>query len=235
VDTRQERFIPLPDDLGAAEGTLIRMAYIALTSLRVAPLQLGDAVVVYGMGLVGQFAAQLYQLNGAHPVIGIDLLPGRLAVARANGIITLNPDEVDIPAEVARMTGGRGPEVVVEATGNPAVVSQALDLVPKGGRVTLLGSTRGRVDIDVYSQVHRKGVQLLGAHESVINLDLMKDRRWTKRRNLSLLTELFAQGKLRTQGLFSQTISTADLPSMYEILAERPGEYLGVLVEWKNV
>ena len=234
MDARQERLVVLPQDLEEAEGTLIRMADIALTSVRVASPQLGDAVVVYGMGLVGQLAAQLYRLNGANPVIGIDLLPNRLDVAGANGILPLNPEQVDVRVEVARLTGGRGPDVVVEATGSPAVVPMALELVAKGGRVALLGSTRGRVELDVYSHIHRKGVQLIGAHESVINLDLATARRWTKRRDLHLLADLFARGKLRTQGLISHTIRPAELPPMYEILAERPGDYLGVLVDWRD-
>jgi 2-desacetyl-2-hydroxyethyl bacteriochlorophyllide A dehydrogenase len=234
LDSRHERMVVLPDGLDDAEGTLIRMADIALTALRVAPLQLGDAAVVYGLGLVGLLAAQLYRLNGAYPVIGADMLPNRLAAARDNGILAFNSRESDVHAEVMRLTAGRGADVVVEATGNPAVVPLALDLVAKGGRVVLLGSTRGRVEIDVYSQLHRKGVQLIGAHESVINLDLASARRWTKGRDLRLLAELFAQGLLSSKGLFSHTITPDDLPAIYDQLAEGPGNYLGVLVDWRQ-
>jgi 2-desacetyl-2-hydroxyethyl bacteriochlorophyllide A dehydrogenase len=235
VDVRQTTTLPLPDELGDAEATLIRMAGIALTAARVAPLQLGDTVAVYGMGLVGQLAAQLLRLNGGHPVIGIDRLPERLAIAKESGILILNADEVDVPAEVARLTDRRrGPDVVVEATGSPTVVPLALNLVAKGGRVVLLGSTRGRAEIDVYSHIHRKGVRVIGAHESAQNLDLAPGVRWSKRRNLNLLADLFARGKLRSQGLISQTIRPADLPTMYDALAEKPQDYLGVLVDWQR-
>jgi 2-desacetyl-2-hydroxyethyl bacteriochlorophyllide A dehydrogenase len=234
ADVRQTSVLPLPDELEDAVGSLVRLADIALTAVRVAPLQLGDRVLVYGMGLVGQLAAQLFRLNGGNPVIGVDRLPNRLAIAQANGILVLNADEVDVPAEVARLTDGRGPDVAVEATGSPAVVPLALDLVAKGGRVVLLGSTRGRVEIDVYSHVHRKGVRVIGAHESVQKLDLAPAVRWGKERNLRLLARLFAQGELRSQGLISHTIRPTDLPAMYDSLAERPQDYLGVLVDWKK-
>jgi 2-desacetyl-2-hydroxyethyl bacteriochlorophyllide A dehydrogenase len=234
VDVRQTSILPLPDEVTDAAGTLIRMAGIALTAVRIAPLQLGDPVVVFGMGLVGQLAAQLYLLNGGQPVIGIDRLANRLAIAQANGIQVLNADETDVPAEVARLTDGRGPEVVVEATGSPAVVPLALDLVAKGGRVTLLGSTRGRAEIDVYSHIHRKGVQVIGAHESVQTLDLAPVVRWSKERNLRLLARLFAEGALHAEGLISHTIRPTDLPSIYDTLAENPQDYLGVLVDWKG-
>jgi 2-desacetyl-2-hydroxyethyl bacteriochlorophyllide A dehydrogenase len=234
VDTQRTMVVPLPDEISDAEGALVRMAGIALTAVRVAPLQLGDAVVVYGMGLVGMLAAQLFRLNGAGPIIGIDRLASRLEIAGASGIIPLNAEEVDVPAEVSRLTGGRGPDVVVEATGGPAVVPLALDLVAKGGRVVLLGSTRGRADLDVYSLVHRQGAQLIGAHETVQNLDLVPNSRWSKERNLALLADLFVQGKLRSQGLISHTIPPADLPRIYDALAERPQDYLGVLVDWRT-
>lgn len=231
---RRGTVVPLPDDLSDAEGALLRMADIALTAVRVAPLQLGETVAVYGMGLVGQLAAQLFRLNGARPVIGIDRIASRLKVAQASGIVALNADEVDVQAEVAKLTDGRGPDVVVEVTGNPAVVPLSLDLVGKGGRVVLLGSTRGRIELDVYSHIHRKGVQVIGAHESVQNLDLVPSVRWAKARNLQLLAKLFAAGELRSEGLITHSISPSDALSIYDALAERPQDYLGVLIDWRH-
>jgi len=234
VDVRRGTVVPLSDELSDAEGALLRMADIALTAVRVAPLQLGETVAVYGMGLVGQLAAQLFRLNGAHPVIGIDRIASRLKVAQASGIVALNADEVDVQAEVAKLTDGRGPDVVVEATGSPKVLPLSLDLVGKGGRVVLLGSTRGRVELDVYSHIHRQGVQVIGAHESVQNLDLVPGVRWPKARNLQLLAELFATGRLRSEGLITHSISPSEALSIYDALAERPQDYLGVLIDWRH-
>jgi 2-desacetyl-2-hydroxyethyl bacteriochlorophyllide A dehydrogenase len=233
VDIRRGATVVLPESVSDAQGALIRMAEIALTAVRVAPLQLGDAIVVYGLGLVGQLAAQLFQLNGARPVIGIDRIPSRLEVAEANGIVTLNGAEVDVAAEVARLTGGRGPDVVVEATGSPAVVAVSLALVARGGQLVLLGSTRGRVEIDAYSHVHRKGVRIIGAHESAQGLDFAP-RRWTQPRNLQLLAELFADRKLKSEGLISHTIAPAEALSIYDALATEPQDYLGVLIDWRR-
>ncbi len=234
VDVRRGAIVALPEPLTNAEGALVRMAEVALTAARVSPPQLGDAVVVYGLGLVGQFAAQLFQLNGGHPVIGIDRISSRLEVAQTNGIIALNAAEVDIPAEIAKLTAGRGPDVVVEATGSPAVVSLSLELVARGGRVVLLGSSRGRVEIDPYSHIHRKGVRVIGAHEGVQSLD-DSPRRWSQARNLQLLADLFAAGKLKSNGLISHTITPPEALSIYDALAERPQDYLGVLIDWSKL
>lgn len=231
VDVRHGAVVPLPDAISDTEGALIRMAEVALTAVRVAPVQLGDAVVVYGLGLVGQFVAQLFRLNGAHPVIAIDRLPARIDVARAHGITALNADQVDIPAAVANLTGGRGPDVVVEATGSPAVLALSLNLVGEGGRVVLLGSTRGRIEIDPYSHIHRKGIRLIGAHERVQTLDIVPHR-WNQTRNLHLLADLFATGKLSSHGLITHTIAPNDALPIYDKLADQPQDYLGVVIDW---
>jgi len=233
IDSRTEKIIPLPEQSNLAAFTLVRMADIALTSLRVAPIQFGDDVLIYGMGLVGILAAQLYQLNGAHHVIGIDLLAKRLEIAENFGIIPLNPIQSIILDQVNQLTNNRGFDVIVEATGNPKAIPEVLDLVSKGGRVVLLGSTRGRVEIDVYSYIHRKGVQLIGAHESVIQLETQPVKRWSKKRDLALLVDLFKKEKLQTDGLISHIISYDELPDMYQKLSNNPQEYLGVLIDWK--
>jgi 2-desacetyl-2-hydroxyethyl bacteriochlorophyllide A dehydrogenase len=225
--------VALSENLSDAQGALVRMAEVALAAVRLAPVQLGDAVVIYGLGLVGQLVAQLFSLNGAHPVIGIDRLPARLEVARSNGVTALNADEIDVVAEVARLTGGRGPDVVIEATGSPTVVALSLELVAKGGRVVLLGSTRGRVELDPYSHIHRKGVRVIGAHESAQFLD-HAPQRWNQARNLQLLAELFAAGKLRSQELITHTINPDKALTIYDELAAHPQDYLGVLIDWRS-
>ena len=138
--------------------------------------RLGETVVVLGLGLIGQFAAQLARVAGARPVIGVDLFPNRVEIAQAGGICALNPNESDVAQTVNAVTAGRMAEVVIEATGNPAVIPQALELAGDGGRVVLLGSPRGTVEIDPYSAVHHKGVSLIGAHAARIRACVHRPR-----------------------------------------------------------
>ncbi len=231
VDCRYTTVIPLPDALNDKESTLIRLAYIALSAVRVAPVRLGESVVVYGLGLVGQFAAQLYRLNGASPVIAIDMIPERLHIARQQGIHTVHAGEQDVPAAVYELCHGEDPDVVIEATGSPAVIPLALDLVTRGGRVVLLGSTRGRVELDVYSLIHRKGVRLLGAHESVQQLPAYASR-WHKLQAMQQLAAWFAEGRLSSVGLITHTLPASQALSIYPALAAHPQAYLGVILDW---
>ena len=56
--------------------------------------------------------------------------------------------------------------------------------------------------------------------------------RWTQARNLRLLAQLFADGRLRGQGLITHTISPSETLSIYEELSQKPADYLGVLIDW---
>lgn len=234
VDVRQGTVLPVPDGLADDDAALVPLAGIALSALRMAPAEAGDSVAVYGLGLVGQLAARLYRFAGARPVIGLDVLPARLDAARTAGITVVNTGGTDVRAAVDRLAGSQGVDVVVEATGHPDVVPASLALAAEGGRVVLLGSPRGPSRIDAYSLIHRPGVTVIGAHERVQSLGLTPSRRWTKRRNLEFLTRAFADGELRAAPLISHRISPDQAPDIYEALATRPGEFLGVLIEWRT-
>ena len=81
----------------------------------------GDTIAVVGLGPVGQFATRIAKQLGAERVIGVDLVPERLALAAQHGIETLDLREVDDAADaLIEMTGGRGPDGILEAVGMEA-------------------------------------------------------------------------------------------------------------------
>ena len=81
----------------------------------------GDTIAVVGLGPVGQFATRIAKQLGAERVIGVDLVPERLALAAQHGIETLDLREVDNAADaLIEMTGGRGPDGILEAVGMEA-------------------------------------------------------------------------------------------------------------------
>ena len=93
----------------------------AWQGVRFAEVEPGGTVAVLGLGPVGQFATRIAKQLGAERVIGVDLVPERLALAASHGIETLDLSEVDDVAEaLIELTGGRGPDGVVEAVGMEA-------------------------------------------------------------------------------------------------------------------
>lgn len=80
----------------------------------------GGTLVVFGLGPVGQFAARIGRHLGFR-VIGVELVPERRAMAARHGIETVDPTGIDdVPAALIEMTGGRGPDSVIDAVGMEA-------------------------------------------------------------------------------------------------------------------
>jgi threonine dehydrogenase-like Zn-dependent dehydrogenase len=78
-------------------------------------------LVVIGLGPIGEMATRIAQHRGAARVIGLDLVPERLARAQAHGVHTLDVNAVDdVPEAVRELTGGRGPDAVIDAVGMEA-------------------------------------------------------------------------------------------------------------------
>jgi threonine dehydrogenase-like Zn-dependent dehydrogenase len=81
----------------------------------------GGSVAVYGLGPIGQMSARIARYQGAEIVIGVDRVPERLEMAARHDVQTLNADEHDdVPGTIREMTGGRGPDSVIEAVGMEA-------------------------------------------------------------------------------------------------------------------
>lgn len=81
----------------------------------------GGSVAVLGLGPIGQMAARIARHRGASLVLGVDLVPERLAMASRHGIVPIDLNEVDdTGARLRELTGGRGPDAVIDAVGMEA-------------------------------------------------------------------------------------------------------------------
>jgi len=105
------------------------------------------SVAVFGLGPIGQMCARIALHQGAGQVIGIDLVPERLEMARRHGVTTLNTEEhEDIPAAVKDLTGGRGPDSVIDAVGMEAHGAPAEALAQKAAGLLPDAIARKAVD-----------------------------------------------------------------------------------------
>jgi 2-desacetyl-2-hydroxyethyl bacteriochlorophyllide A dehydrogenase len=228
----EEYVLPLPESIDPRHALFARLAEISSSAMvQSARFNPGYHVVVIGMGLIGNLAAQLYSLHGAR-VIGVDVVDQRLATAKASNIahtIRSGPD-VDLSAQVEQITGGNLPDIVVEATGNPTLVNVALALVRRRGQVILLGSPRGTAEIDIYRHIHSKAVSLIGAHGNVKGIDGLPSSAELLRHSLDLI----AKRQLSIEPLISHQLPADEAARAYDMLLHRKEEALGVILDWRN-
>jgi L-iditol 2-dehydrogenase len=139
----------------------------AVHAIERAQLGLDDAVAILGAGPVGQSLTALAALSGAGELITIGDPADRLDFAVRMGAtrtIGLNLPPADRAARVRGWTGGRGADVVIEASGAPEAVTEALDMVRDGGRVVVVGqyTDHGDVPLNPHRQINRKHVEIRG-------------------------------------------------------------------------
>ncbi len=162
------KMIPIPREL--APETYIGGGCGLVTALHavdLAEIRLGESVAVLGVGPVGQSVVALSSLSGAGEIIAIDGVADRLEYAERMGAtktIDLATPREDRLSQVRGFSRGRGVDIVVEASGHPDAVSEALDLVRDGGRVVVCGhyTDNGSVEINPHIQINRKHVQVRG-------------------------------------------------------------------------
>ena len=232
--------LPVPKEMDGRRAVATRMAGVSVTALRSSSVQPGDRVVVIGLGLVGNFAAQLFQLAGAR-VLGLDVSPKRLEVARACGIREVHNSAEGDPVESVRAWSGdgKGAEVVVEAIGRSELVMQAVDMARLQGEVILLGSPRARVTADVtpmLTRIHILAIRMIGALEWTYPIPGETERaRFTIRRNYEQILEWIRDERLVVEPLISHVVSPRDAQAAYDGLTNKKDEYTAVVFDWSKL
>jgi L-iditol 2-dehydrogenase len=162
------KLIPIPKDLtpetfiGGGCGLVT-----ALHAVDMAEIRLGESVAVLGVGPVGQSVVAFASLSGAGELIAIGAPDDRIAFAKDMGAtmgLSLNVPAAERLAAIRKATGGRGVDVVIEASGAPDAITQGLDMVRDGGRMIVCGhyTDNGSVEIHPHFQINRKHVELKG-------------------------------------------------------------------------
>jgi threonine dehydrogenase-like Zn-dependent dehydrogenase len=193
----------------------------------------GDVVAVWGSGAVGQMAARSAQLLGAERVFVIDRFDYRLRQAeRVFGAETLNYEAVDIGAALREETGGRGPDVCIEAVGceahsdgpqhvydqvksklkletdRPIAVRDAIHNCRKGGSVFVLGVFTGFVDKFPLGALMNKGLTLRAAQQH-------------GQRYVPMLLDRIAKGELSTSHLATHLLPLEEGALGYEMFKKK--------------
>lgn len=224
----------IPERLTDERAAFFRLSSIAMQAVRKARIELGEPVAVIGCGLVGLLAIQLARLNGALPVIAIDKDARRLQFARELGVDAALAAGDSLKAELSERCHGEGAAVVIEATGHPEAVPLAFDLARFGGRVALLGSARGETEaVNFYRDVHKKGLTVLGAHESARPQLDSAPGWWTHQADQSTALKLLAADRLIVDPLTTHRFAWHNAAAAYDTLIRWEPGMLGAVLNWR--
>jgi 2-desacetyl-2-hydroxyethyl bacteriochlorophyllide A dehydrogenase len=228
------RLWPIQEHVPAAVAACAILTQFPLTALVRCGQILAQSVAVLGLGMIGQITLRLFSAAGAYPLIGIDPVARRRALAEAtDGVATVDPTAGDVPAALRSLNGGALPDIVVDATGAPDAVRLAMSAVTDGGKVVMVGSPRGiAADVDFYWDLHGRSISLIGAHGSAIGVEPREKFPFTRERAFRLIVHLLESGKLELDDLITHRVHASELGAMYEGLLRNRDEFLGVALHW---
>lgn len=156
-----ELCFPIPDSISDAEGSALEPLGVALHAVGLAKLRPGDTVAILGSGPIGLLTLQVARISGARAAYVTDLVPERLAMAKAFGAMaTYKADEGDPVAWLMELTRGRGVDVAIEAAWAAETVSQSAEMARRGGKLIMAGIPREDVAIFPAHAVRRKGLTI---------------------------------------------------------------------------
>jgi threonine dehydrogenase-like Zn-dependent dehydrogenase len=219
----------IDDDQAILLTDVFPTGYMAAESCQIQP---GDAIAVFGAGPVGQLAITSAQLLGAERVIAIDAVPARLAMAAQQGAVIIDETHGDVLARLAELTGGRGPDAVIDAVGmeahgtgalasydrakqavrletdRPTALRLAILACRKGGIVSVPGAYGGLIDKFPIGAAFAKGLHLVMGQTHF--------HRYGKP-----LLDLIRARQVDPSFIITHRVSLDDIPAAYKMFSEK--------------
>ncbi len=234
----------VPDEVGDEAAAFSVLGAIALQGVRLTAPTLGEAVVVTGLGLLGQIAVQLLRANGCR-VLGIDPSPQRCALARSFGALTVCLGDGEDPLVAAQtFSRGRGVDAVLvtASTRSSEPMSQAATMCRKRGRIVLVGVTGlelSRADFFEKELTFQVSCSYGPGRYDPQYEDAGQDYpfgfvRWTEQRNLEAFLDIVASGAVRTDSLVTHRVPFDEAARAYGAIGEG-ADTLGIVLQYPSL
>ena len=199
--------IGLPRDLGE-RGVFLANIETAINVMLDAAPRIGETVLIFGQGVVGLLLTQLAVRVGAK-VLTAEPHALRQRLSTMLGATVVSPDEV------------HDADVVIEASGNPAALDQAVRCVVFGGTVVACSWYGAKpVNLDLGGAFHRGRIRIVSSQVSTIDPALTG--RWSRERRLALARDLL--GELQLEPLITHRFPLEAAQQAYDLIDRRPEE-----------
>jgi len=224
---RASEIAKVPDNLGHALS-LHTMAWIAWHGVHLADVQRGSKVAVLGRGMIGQFCCQI--VRAKHPASLVSVARSKLFETESlrsfcDSVISIDDGDAWRSVEA---------EVTFEVTGSPSALQTAVDLTRDGGRIVLLGSSRGLTEGVDFAQLAHRRIELVGAHTASM-LSCAVPGVYDAKVVADQVIAAAGSGVLDMDGLVERVISPEEAPRFYLEMADGRYKALGLVIDWTKL
>jgi 2-desacetyl-2-hydroxyethyl bacteriochlorophyllide A dehydrogenase len=212
-------------------GIFSQIGSIAINGVHDARIRIGETVVIFGMGTLGQIVGQLSKQSGAK-VVGVDRFEKRLEIAQQSGAadITLNADDGEVAERIRAITDNRGADVAIEVTGSTHALNQAIRSVAYSAKVVALGFFQGEAaGLFLGEEFHHNRVNIVGSQ--IFGTDPELTYRWNRLRLVQTFMRLQADGVVDLKPIISHVIPFDDTGEAFRILDQEPENALQVVLD----
>lgn len=221
----------IPANVSDEDAAFTVIGSIGLQGIRLCDPQLGETIVVVGLGLIGLITAELLVANGCR-VIGIDLDANKIAIAKKKGIIGVNPAEgADVVKFVMDITDHVGADgvIITASAKTDELIADAAKMSRKRGRIILVGVIGLNISrADFYEKELTFQVSCSygpGRYDDTYEkqgVDYpLPFVRWTEQRNFKAILQMISSGKLGVNELITERIPLKDFNTIYSNISNK--------------
>ena len=169
----------------------------------------GSSIAIFGVGGIGQCAVMGASISGCNPIIAVDIHDNKLELAKEFGAThAINSKKEDAVAKIKELTGGKGVDYAVEASGVPRVMEMAYESLKNPGVAALAGNVRKgeKISIDPYDLLFGKriiGTQIGETYKS---------------EEIPMYADLYLKGKLKLDKFITQKYALDEINKAFDDL-----------------
>jgi S-(hydroxymethyl)glutathione dehydrogenase/alcohol dehydrogenase len=183
-------------------------------AMKTAAVAAGSTCAVFGAGMVGLGAVAGCRLQGAERIVCVDLSPERLELARGQGATDVMIGGPDAVAEILELTGGFGADYTFEATGNVAVMRQAVEAARMGWGLCTVAGVAGRGEtVDIVPRYLITGRRVCGSSFGGLK----------GREDVPVLVDRYLAGEIDVEPFISHRLSLEEVNRGFELIEAQDG------------
>ncbi|MER2002234.1 MAG: galactitol-1-phosphate 5-dehydrogenase [Carnobacterium inhibens] len=214
------------DGLSFEEGAMIEPLAVAMHAVRGIEPELGDTVIVFGIGTIGLLVVQALQVAGVKNVIAVDISSKKLEEAKTYGIrYTINSLEEDLEEKVSEYTNGLGADIALECAGSKITQEQCLRVTSKHGKIGYIGIAYQDVTLPEksFENIFRRELTIKGFWNSYSAP--FPGKEWSDG------IEFVKQGRIKLKPMVSHRYSLDQTKEAFDMMLDRKEDFNKVIIQ----